>query len=118
MTETEISPEKLADIIGKSVLSTKGEEVFILDMREISTVTDFFVICSGSSDIHTRAISDRVVEAMEKIDMRPWHIEGYDYGHWILLDYVDVVINIFYYKTREFYRLEKLWGDAPMKKLT
>ncbi len=75
-------------------------------------MTDFFVICSGETDIQVRAITDAVIEGMEQ--NKPWRKEGYVTGAWVLLDFVDVVIHIFREDKRTYYRLEELWGDAKI----
>ncbi len=111
-------PENLGEIIREVALSTmekKAEHVVILDLRNVSDATDYFVLVSGDTDIQNRAIADHVIEFMEeKMNPRPWHVEGYRYGVWILLDYVDFVLHIFEKSTREYYQLERLWGDAAI----
>jgi ribosome-associated protein len=111
-------PEDLDDIVREVALSTldkKAESVVILDLRKISDATDYFVMASGDTDIQTRAIADHVIEMMkQKKDLKPWHVEGYRYGNWILLDYVDFVLHVFEKSTREYYQLERLWGDAAV----
>lgn len=89
----------------------------IIDLRKLNAPTDYFVICSGSSDKHVRAIADNIVEGMKKKKVRAWHVEGHSVGSWILIDYVDVVIHVFNDVTRKFYSLETLWGDAPMEEV-
>jgi ribosome-associated protein len=108
---------KLAREAANLALSKKAEDVVILDLRGLSTVTDFFVICSGSSDTHVRAISDAIEDGLEAKGVRKWHIEGYTHRRWVLLDYVDVVVHVFHHKTREFYLLERLWGDAEIERI-
>ena len=113
-----ITPRRLAELAGKLALAKKAFDVRILDLRKISAVCDFFVICSAQVDIHAKAIADSIIENLEKKGVRVWHNEGYQSSRWILLDYVDVVIHIFLEETREFYALEKLWGDAEAEKLS
>jgi len=108
---------KLAREAADLALSKKAEDIVILDLRGISTVTDFFVICSGSSDTHVKAISDAIESGLEAKGVRKWHIEGYRHRRWVLLDYVDVVVHVFNHKIREFYLLERLWGDAKIEKI-
>ena len=98
-------------------VSKKAEDVVILDLRGLSAVTDFFVICSGSSETHVKAISDAIEEGLEAKGVRKWHIEGYRHRKWVLLDYVDVVVHIFHHKVREYYVLERLWGDAKRERV-
>jgi ribosome-associated protein len=82
-------------------------------LREISLVTDFFVICSVGSEVQGRAVANHVQEELAKQGFDAWHVEGYETARWILLDYVDVVVHVFEEETRDFYGLDRLWGDAP-----
>lgn len=91
----------------------KAQDVVILDLRPLTSMTDFFVVCSADSDIQAKAIADGVDEGLEKQGTRPWHREAGS-ANWILLDYVDVVLHVFHKHTRAFYSLEKLWGDAEI----
>ncbi len=92
--------------------SRKADDVVVLDMRGLTDVTDYFVICTGVVDVHVKAITDAIVEGMEAQGERPWHVEGYEGLRWVLVDFVDVVVHIFQGETRDFYALERLWGDA------
>jgi len=105
----------LARQISSLALSKKASGICLMDLKALSTVTDYFVICHGDADLQVKAIADAVVDGMTAMGVKPWHKEGYDYLNWVLLDYVDVVVHIFQKETRDFYRLEKLWGDAPME---
>jgi ribosome-associated protein len=82
-------------------------------VRELASFTDYFVICSGRSTKHIKTLSDAVTEGLKKNKVSPYHIEGYEYGRWILIDYIDFIVNIFSPETRGYYELEKLWADAP-----
>jgi len=93
-------------------LDKKAVDVVILDMREISAFTDYFIICSGSSDRHVQGIADSVETEMKKAGIMPIGIEGFTEGRWVLLDYADVVIHVFCDPIRGFYDLESLWADA------
>ena len=118
---SEISNEALAQTAAQLSLEKKAEDVMILDLRGLSSVTDYFVICSGSSDVHVKAIADFVQDELLKINVKPkvkpWHVEGADTQRWVLLDFVNGVVHIFRAETREYYALEKLWGDAPMEEI-
>jgi ribosome-associated protein len=114
----EFKPGEIAAACGEIALSKKAIDVKILDLRGLTSVTDYFVICTGSIDLHVKAISDAIVEGLEKKKIKVWHIEGYSALKWILLDYVDVVVHIFNGEVRDFYGLERLWGDAPTKILS
>lgn len=85
----------------------------ILDLRGLDGVCDFFVLATASSEVQVRAIADAVEEGLKAEGVRPWHVEGYEARRWILLDYVDFVVHVFHAKAREYYLLDKLWGDAP-----
>jgi len=110
-----LTAKQLAREIANLTLTKKASDVAILDLRKITTMTDFFVICSGDSDTQVKAIADAVMEGMEKKGVRAWHNEGYTALNWVLLDYVDVVVHIFHKNTRNFYNLERLWGDAKFE---
>ncbi|HWR83560.1 MAG TPA: ribosome silencing factor [Candidatus Deferrimicrobium sp.] len=102
---------------GQLALSRKGFEVCILKVKGLSSVCDYFVIASGAADVHVRAIAEAVDEGLLKHGIKPSHREGMKEGNWVLLDYIDVVVHIFYEPTRRFYALEKLWGDAPVEEI-
>lgn len=112
-----MTPKKLARTVGKLALEKNGFDVLLLDIRKLSDVANYFVICSGSVDIHVKAIADNIIEGLRKKDARVWHIEGYKNLRWVLLDYVSVVVHVFQPEVRNYYSLEKLWGDAPLEKL-
>lgn len=109
---------ELARAAGRLALDKKGFDVRILKVAELSSVTDFFVIVSGEADIHVKAIAKAIQEGLLKEGgTKPYHVEGLNEGNWVLLDYIDVVIHVFQEPTRQFYALEKLWGDAPQEQL-
>ena len=89
----------------------------ILNLKKLTTVADYFVICNGDSDVQVKAIADKVKEELKKEGHKLWHDEGYKNRSWILLDYVDVVVHIFHREARMFYNLEKLWGDAKVERV-
>jgi len=91
----------------------KARDLVILDLRGLCDATDCFIIASGTSDTHVRALADSVVDALRQQGHRPHHIEGLPGGRWVLLDYVDFVVHVFHPALREFYQLERLWADAP-----
>jgi ribosome-associated protein len=112
-----LSSHESARLAGKFALDKRASDIVILDLRESTSVTDFFVLCSGSADIHVKAIAENIREGLAEEGQRPWHIEGLAYGSWVLLDYVDFVVHIFLKEKRDFYDLERLWGDAPVEKM-
>ncbi len=104
---------KTADLM----LQKKGTHIVVMDLQKLTTVTDFFVICSASSDTQIKAIADFIKEETKKIDAHPWHNEGYTNLSWVLLDFVDVVVHIFSNEKRRFYNLEGLWADADITEI-
>ncbi len=110
------SPQ-LANAIAKLALTKKAHDVVIMDLRPLTSMTDFFVVCSADSDTQVKAIAEAVVEGTEKKGVPPWHQETGSLN-WVLLDYSDVVLHIFHKTARSFYNLEKLWGDAKMKRVS
>lgn len=115
---TEPTPERsaasleMARLAAKAALDKKGEDVVILDVRGLTTYADYFVIASGTSDRHVTALADNVEEQLKKAGHRTIGVEGYTRGHWVLLDFGDVVAHVFYDEARAFYDLEGLWSDA------
>jgi ribosome-associated protein len=95
----------------------KAVEVNLLDLRKVSSATDFFLIASGRSDTHVSSIGDHLVDELKKEGVRPAGAEGMRGGRWVLVDYVDFVVHIFHPAARDFYQLERLWGDAPLRVL-
>jgi ribosome-associated protein len=94
-------------------LERKAEDVLILDLRGISSATDYFVVATGRSDIQVKAVADHIIEESKKEGQRPDHVEGIRTGRWVLMDFIDFVVHVFHPEAREFYQLETLWGDAP-----
>ncbi|MBI2982256.1 MAG: ribosome silencing factor [Deltaproteobacteria bacterium] len=108
-----LNSRAVAKLVAQAADDVKAVDIEVLDLRKTSAFTDFFVIATGRSDRQVRAISDRILENLEKEKMKPIGIEGYRQGHWILMDYFNVVVHIFYEEVRSFYALDRLWGDAP-----
>jgi ribosome-associated protein len=107
--------ENLALKIATIALEKKGKEIKILNLSGLAFFTDFFVIISGDSDTHIKAISDHIETKLEENKIKIYHKEGYQFLQWVLLDYIDVIVHIFHNETREYYALERLWGDAKIK---
>ncbi len=103
---------ELAKAISEIILSKKGYDTKILDLQGISSVADYFVICSADSDIQVKAITDEIEKKLRKQGIKPYNREGTTTNTWVLLDYIDVVVHVFKHETRLHYSLEKLWGDA------
>ena len=95
-------------------LDRKANDVVVLGLARVTDVTDFFVIASGTSDTHVRAIAEHVIEELKKEGTPVHHVEGLTQGRWVLLDYVDFVVHVFHPALRQFYQLERLWSDAEL----
>ena len=109
--------KKLARLCWEYADNKKAEDLVILDVRELSSVTDYFVICSGTSEPHLRAISDEILTRLrDEQDLRPRAIDGTLQTAWMVLDYFDVIVHVMKKDVREKYDLEALWGDAPRLK--
>jgi len=100
-----------------AALERNARAGLVLDLRQLSDATDYFVIVSGDSDVHTRAIADNVLQHTRQHGVRPAGVEGQTAGRWILIDFINVVLHIFLPAVRDFYQLERLWGDAPQVSL-
>ena len=102
----------------EAALAKKATDLIVLDMRAVSGVADFFVICNGDSDLQVKAIYEAIEDRIkDQCDERPWHREGQQHRQWVLLDYVDLVVHVFSPEKRAFYDLERLWGDAPIEQV-
>jgi ribosome-associated protein len=112
-----LKSKELAYKVSESIFNKKGFDVIILDLRKLTPIADFFVICSADSDTQVKAIADEVEKNLKDLGSRTWHREGFKSLNWVLLDYVDVVVHIFKKEIREYYNLERLWGDAPVDEL-
>ena len=97
----------------------KAQDIVVMDMRQVSGMADFFVLCTGTSDAQIKAIVESVeTQIRDQYHERPWHVEGADHRQWVLMDYVDLVVHVFTPERRTFYDLERLWGDAPCEKIS
>ena len=94
------------------LVDSKTNDVVMLDLREVTDMTDYFIMASGTSDTHVRATAQHVIEALRKEGVTVQSVEGFESGRWVLLDYVDFVVHVFHPALRSFYQLERLWGDA------
>ena len=103
--------------ISKLMLEKKALDIKIIDVRKITTLTDFFIICTSESGPQTRAISDHINRQMKKDGIKAWHIEGYEKLEWVLLDYVNIVVHVFSKESRDYYNLERLWADGHITKV-
>jgi ribosome-associated protein len=111
--KNEAESRKRALLCINAALEKKARDMIILNVREISTFTDYFIICSGTSDRQVRAVAAAIQENLKKEGIVPLGVEGEPAGRWILMDYDDVVIHVFLESVRTFYDLERLWSEAP-----
>jgi ribosome-associated protein len=116
MTKTKVSTDQLITGIIKGIEEVKGNDITILDLREIdNTVCDYFILCNGTSNTQVNAIVGSVQKMVSKeLKDKPWHVEGAENAEWVLMDYVNVVVHVFQKHIREFYDIEGLWGDAKV----
>jgi ribosome-associated protein len=119
--KTSLTSEELVELAARTLVANKGEDPLILDVRGLSSLWDYFIICSGGSKRHVQALAQHLQEALGTAGMKPLGVEGLEDGQWVLLDYVEVVIHLFIKPLRDFYDLEGLWVEAtrlPVKDLT
>jgi ribosome-associated protein len=113
-----IKSEALARLCAKLAAEKKAEDIMAIDLRGISTFTDFFVICSGTSEPHLKAIAGELRDRLkDDHGIKPFAVDGFPTSQWIVADYSGVIVHIFHHEKRSFYSLEDLWGDAPRLKL-
>ena len=111
-----MTPEALAHAIGEYASDRKALDIVQLDLRAIIGYTDYFVICTGRTDRQTKAIHDAIHEGMKaEHGILPRRVEGLPQARWILMDYLDVIVHVFTPEARDYYRLEQLWGEAPVQ---
>ena len=104
---------RTAQRAARAALDKKAADLTVLDMQRVSSVTDYFLVCSGKSTTHVRTITDAIRQELKADGIRPLHAEGRAESGWVLLDYGDVLVHVFLEDTRAYYALERLWGDAP-----
>ncbi|MCJ7552554.1 MAG: ribosome silencing factor [Ignavibacteriaceae bacterium] len=109
-----MNSKDFANTISELIFTKKGYDVKIIDLKKLTTFADYFVICSADSDTQVKAIADEIDKSLRDEGIKCWHKEGYMALQWVLLDYVDVVVHVFKKTARDFYNLEKLWGDAQI----
>lgn len=114
------SASSLIDEIIKGIENVKGEEIQVMDLNNIeNTPCKYFIICSGNSNTQVMAIVNSIIKKVsKKIQEKPLHTEGLEAAEWVLIDYINVVVHVFQRKTREFYNIEELWGDAKSTLVT
>ncbi len=110
--------KELTGLITDFALEKKGKQIAILDIQGLTTMTDYFVIITGDSDTHIKALADNIVRQLKQKKTKVYHKEGFESLSWVLLDYIDVIVHIFRGDTREYYGLERLWADAKIELVT
>ena len=116
MAKKEKSTDLLITKIIEGVEKVKGQEISILDLRDIeNTVCDYFIICNGTSNTQVAAIVNSIQKVVSKaLQEKPWHVEGMENQEWVLMDYINVVVHVFQKQIRDYYDIESLWGDAKI----
>jgi len=110
----DLAPRAMADVVVDAASDKKAEDILVLNVSEVTTITDLFVIMSGRGERQVQAIADAIIEKAKAAGRQPFGVEGYNGGRWVLIDLGDVVVHAFVPEERELYRLERLWGDAPV----
>ena len=113
-----MTPKEMALLLAKALDSKKGQDILVLETDGVTTLADYFVLCTGTSAPQLKALGDAAETSMKEQDILPHHIEGHRGGTWILQDYGDVVVHLFSPEAREFYDLDRLWQDAKTVDLT
>ena len=107
-----MQPKKIAELLRTLAEDKKAEEILVLDIAKISSIAHYFIIAHGNSDRHVKAVAYHLMDEMKQRKMPAFHVEGLAEGKWVLLDFGPVMVHVFYKETREFYGLERLWGEA------
>ncbi len=109
-----LSPQAITNIAVQAAKDKKASNITVLDIREVTVIADYFIICSGFSSTQVRAIVENVQDILKEAGMLALRREGFREANWVLLDYGDVIVHVFQDAERQFYNLERLWGDAPV----
>ena len=117
MVKESINGKKQVLLCVNASIKKKAKDLIILNVKELSSFTDYFIICSGTSDRQVQAIAASIQEILKEYGILPLGVEGERLGKWVLIDYGDVIIHVFYEPIREFYDIERLWSDAPCMKV-
>jgi len=112
-TKKSLDPKKIASLM----IDKKALDVKIINLNKLTTLTDYFIICTSESEPQTRAIFNHIKDELNKNNMKPWKTEGYEHLQWVIMDYINFVVHIFNKETREYYNFERLWGDAEITEI-
>ena len=116
MSTPQLTPDQLAEVIAEQAAEKKAGDIVVLDLRGVLGYTDLFVICTGNTDRQVKAIHDGIHHALkQEHGLLPRRVEGLGEARWVLMDYLDVVVHVFTPETRDYYRLEQLWGEVPSR---
>lgn len=107
-----MQPKKIVTMAREAALDKKAEDPVILDLGKLTSVAHYFLITHGNSDRHVKAIAQNIMDVLEDTKVKTWHVEGMDHCQWVLIDFGAVIAHVFLSETREFYGLERLWGEA------
>lgn len=114
-TDNTPDSQEMVETITEALLSRKGKDITVLDVSELTTLTDFFVVCHGTSDVQIKALADAVEEDMrERMGERAWKKEGLQGRSWVILDFVNIVVHVMSKEKRDFYGIERMWNDAKV----
>lgn len=108
----QLTGRQILEVAAQAAVGKKGVKPVALDLRDLDGVADYFLIVSGGSEVQVKAIAEAVQEKLSERGVKAWHVEGVGNRKWVLLDYVEVVVHVFHERTREYYMLDRLWGDA------
>lgn len=108
-----MQPKKIALLAREAAHDKKAEDPVVIDVAKLTSLAHYFVIMHGNSDRHVKALAQNIIDVLDAKDIKLWHREGMEAGQWVLLDFGSVIVHVFYKDIREFYGLERLWGDAP-----
>ena len=114
---TKSKPNQIINLIPELLLDKKAKDIMVLDVKKITTLTDFFIICTSESNPQTKALKDHVYRELRALGQRPLNMEGSENSGWIVLDYFNIIIHIFSKEQRDYYQIERLWGDAKIIKI-
>lgn len=109
--------QQLALHIAHLILEKKGTDVLVMNLKKLTSMTDYFIVATADSEVQVKAIMNHIEEKLADESIQPWHMEGLVSLTWVLMDFVDVVVHIFQHKARDFYGLERLWGDADFQEI-
>ena len=113
-----LQTREIVDLSVELMKSKKAQDILVMDLRGLTDITDYYVLCTGMTTTQVRAISEAVTEGMEERREAPWHVEGLEQQQWVLVDFVDVVVHVFLPEIREFYNIERLWGDSVTEEIS